>query len=109
MFRRSPRIDSATVVIQRRPGHPPPEFPEGYWPASPEPASASAWDESVAAFQRDNRAFIELTADESIDLYARIPHGTGQTVLREILLAVDHNAYHIGQLMLVRRVLERNA
>jgi hypothetical protein len=85
--------------------HVSPEFPSGYWPASAEPPSDGAWDESVARYRADLRAFAELTADESVDLFGRIPHGTGQTVLREILLAADHNAYHVGQLMMVRRIL----
>jgi hypothetical protein len=85
--------------------HVSPDFPTGYWPASQEPPSATAWDESAEAYRRDLRAFAELTNDESIDLYARIPHGDGQTILREIVLSVDHNAYHVGQLMMVRRIL----
>ena len=85
--------------------HVSPEFPDGYWPSTEAPPSEAAWDESVAAFRADLRAFAELAADESIDLHARIPHGDGQTVLREILLAADHNAYHLGQLVLVRRML----
>ncbi len=85
--------------------HVSPEWPSGYWPSSPEPPDDATWDESVAAFQRDLRALTDLATDESIDLYARIPHGDGQTILREILLAADHNAYHVGQLMMVRRIL----
>jgi len=85
--------------------HVSPEFPDGYWPSTEAPPSEAAWDESVAAFRADLRAFTELAADESIDLHALIPHGDGQTVLREILLAADHNAYHLGQLVLVRRML----
>ena len=69
------------------------------------PPSGDAWDASAEAYRRDLRALAELTADESIDLYARIPHGDGQTILREIVLAADHNAYHVGQLMMVRRIL----
>jgi len=85
--------------------HVSPKFPEGYWPTSEAPSTESAWGESVAAFQSDLRAMVDLVADESIDLYARIPHGDGQTVLREILLTADHNAYHLGQLVMVRRLL----
>ncbi|HKO56955.1 MAG TPA: DinB family protein [Thermoanaerobaculia bacterium] len=85
--------------------HVSPEFPSGYWPASAEPPTDKAWDESIARYRADLRAFAELTADDGVDLMGRIPHGTGQTVLREILLAVDHNAYHVGQLMMVRRIL----
>lgn len=85
--------------------HVSPEFPVGYWPTSEAPPTETAWDESIAAYRADLRALAALTADESIDLYSRIPHGDGQTVLREILLAADHNAYHLGQLMMVRRIL----
>lgn len=82
-----------------------PEFPAGYWPATAEPPTPTAWDESIAAFRADLRAIADLARDPSVDLYARIAHGDGQTVLREILLTADHNAYHLGQLMLVRRLL----
>jgi hypothetical protein len=85
--------------------HVSPDFPQGYWPATVEPPSEKAWEESVAAFRADLRALAEIAADPSIDLYARIPHGDGQTVLRELLLAADHNAYHLGQLVMVRRLL----
>lgn len=85
--------------------HVSPEFPAGYWPASPEPPSEQAWDESVARYQADLRAFAGLVADESVDLTGRIPHGTGQTPLREVLVAIDHNAYHLGQLVTVRKIL----
>ena len=85
--------------------HVSPEWPSGYWPAAQEPPSGDAWDASAEAYRRDLRALAELTADESIDLYARIPHGDGQTILREIVLAADHNASHVGQLMMVRRIL----
>ena len=59
----------------------------------------------MAQYEADLRAFAELVKDESADLFARIPHGTGQTPLREVLVAIDHNAYHVGQLLMVRRVL----
>ena len=93
------------LEFTRDPQHASPKFPDGYWPSTEAPPTDTAWDESVAAYRADLRAFSELTADESIDLFARIPHGTGQTVLREILLAADHNAYHLGQLVLVKRIL----
>jgi hypothetical protein len=82
-----------------------PKFPVGYWPATPAPPSDAAWDDSVESYRDALRQFAELAADPSVDLFARIPHGEGQTVLREILLAADHNAYHLGQLLLVRRLL----
>ena len=80
-------------------------WPEDYWPESAEPPSSTAWNESIKAFRDDRAALQQLAADRSVDLPARIPHGTGQTYLRELLLAADHAAYHIGQLVLVRRLL----
>ena len=93
------------LEFSRNPDHVSPAFPDGYWPASETPPTDSAWDESVAAYRADLRELADLASDESIDLFARIPHGDGQTVLREILVAADHNAYHIGQLVIVRRLL----
>ncbi|HEX7155189.1 MAG TPA: DinB family protein [Thermoanaerobaculia bacterium] len=84
--------------------HVSPEFPAGYWPPTEAPPDDGAWDERVAAYREDLRAFSKLL--ESIDLYTPIAHGSGQTPLREALLLLDHNAYHVGQLMMVRRILE---
>lgn len=81
------------------------DWPEDYWPRTPAPPSATAWDESVDAFRRDRLALQQLAADTTVDLAARIPHGTGQTYLRELVLVVDHSAYHVGQLVAVRRLL----
>lgn len=81
------------------------EWPKDYWPASPQPASAAEWEKSIAQFKRDRAALQELAANPAIDLTARIPHGTGQTYLREIGLVADHTAYHVGQLVLVRQLL----
>jgi hypothetical protein len=85
--------------------HASPPWPEGYWPASPVPGDEKAWDKSVRAFRKDRKALCDLVADPATDLYAKIPHGDGQTILREALLAADHNAYHVGQLVLVRKLL----
>ena len=82
-----------------------PKWPEGYWPASPQPPNDKAWDRSVKEFRRDLREMVELIENPSTDLHAKIPHGTGQTILREALLIADHNAYHLGQLVTVRRLL----
>jgi len=79
--------------------------PKDYWPPSAAPPTARAWRESVAAFRRDRARLEELADDASLDLLALIPHGTGQTYLRELLLVADHNAYHVGQLVAVRRCL----
>ena len=80
-------------------------FPDDYWPKNHTPPSEEAWDESISQFQSDLRAMRELIADPEQDLYARIPHGTGQTLLREAMLVADHNAYHLGQLMFLRKLL----
>lgn len=93
------------LEFSRDPQHQSPDWPSGYWPAKPAPPDDKAWDKSVRAFRRDLKALCDIVADESTDLFARIPHGNGQTILREALLAADHNAYHIGQLVLVRRLL----
>lgn len=85
--------------------HVSPPWPEGYWPESEAPPDDGAWARSVAAFRADLEAMKALVADPASDLHARIPHGDGQTLLREALLVADHNAYHLGQLVLVRRLL----
>jgi len=85
--------------------HKSPPWPEGYWPKTAAPASADAWEKSVKAVEEHVDAMRKLVADPSRDLFAPLPHGTGQTLLREALLAADHNAYHLGQLVLVRRAL----
>jgi len=93
------------LEFSRNPKHVSPEFPEGYWPKSDGPSNALAWGHSVAAFQFDLKAMCELVSDPRTDLFAPIPHGEGQTILREALLVADHNAYHLGQLVVVRRAL----
>ena len=85
--------------------HVSPQWPAGYWPASDAPPDAAAWDKSVAQVERDLEEMLRLVRDPKVDLYARIPHGTGQTPLREALVLADHNSYHVGQLVLVRRLL----
>ncbi len=85
--------------------HASPPWPEGYWPAGDPPATPTAWEESIAAFHRDRKAMEELVNNPATDLFARIPHGTGQTILREAMLIADHNAYHLGQLIMLRRLL----
>jgi uncharacterized damage-inducible protein DinB len=80
-------------------------WPDDYWPASAAPPKPADWDESIAQFRRDRAALQSLASDPKIDLFARIPHGSGQTYLRELLLVADHSAYHVGQLVTVRRAL----
>jgi DinB superfamily len=87
------------------PKHQSPEFPAGYWPSSPKPPNEKAWEKSVNSFQSDREKFKKFLSDESTDLFAKIPHGDGQTVLRQAVVAIDHNGYHIGQLILLRRLL----
>ncbi|HEY6209712.1 MAG TPA: DinB family protein [Gemmatimonadales bacterium] len=85
--------------------HVSPEWPSGYWPDTDAPGDDVAWERSVAQVERDLRAMAKLVADPKTNLFARIPHGTGQTVLREALVLADHNSYHLGQLMLLKRLL----
>jgi hypothetical protein len=89
----------------RNPKHTSPEWPTGYWPKTQAPPNKTAWTKSGKAFRADLEAMCQLVTNESTDLFARIPHGDGQTILREALLIADHNAYHLGALVLVRRLL----
>jgi DinB superfamily len=93
------------VEFSRNPKHVSPEFPAGYWPGSAAPPNEKAWGKSAAGFRSDLKGMADLVSNDSTDLYARIPHGDGQTILREALVLADHNAYHLGQLVLVRRLL----
>jgi DinB superfamily len=93
------------LEFSRNPKHVSPGFPEGYWPKTPGPPSEADWDKSVQSFERDLREMIELVKNPRTDLYAKIQHGEGQTMLREALVLADHNAYHLGQLVDVRRAL----
>jgi DinB superfamily len=93
------------LEFSRNGEHESPKWPEGYWPPKPEPADDKAWHRSVHQFRQDTDAFCQLIEDGSNDLLAKIPHGDGQTLLREALLAADHNAYHLGELVLLRRLL----
>lgn len=90
----------------RNPRHKSPEWPEGYWPKKPAPPNETAWDESVKAIYENLEGMRELITDPKHDLLATLPGGSGQTLLREALLIADHNAYHLGQLVLVRKALE---
>jgi hypothetical protein len=89
----------------RDPKHVSPGWPTGYWPATDAPPNKGAWEESIRRYRADCEALQRLVASPKTELYARIPHGTGQTILREALLVADHTAYHLGQLVLVRRLL----
>ncbi len=93
------------LEFTRNPRHVSPLWPEGYWPASDAPPDDGAWDLSVAAFRADLQAMQDLVADPATDLFRALPHGEGQTALREALLVADHNSYHLGQLVVIRRLL----
>ena len=86
--------------------HTSPKWPDEYWPKSDKPKTAKAWEESVRKFLADLDAVCRFVRDPKRDLLAPIPHGSGQTLLREALLVADHNAYHLGQIVMVRRILE---
>jgi len=92
--------------FSRNPKYKEKTFPDDYWPASEAPPSEDAWTKSIQTFDDDLKQMQELIADTKHDLLAKIPHGTGQTLLREALLVADHNAYHLGQLMFLRKMLE---
>jgi len=81
------------------------KWPDDYWPKTVAPRNAAAWTKAIAGYRRDRKTFQRLAANPKIDLLAAIPHGTGQTYLREILLIADHNGYHIGQIVALRRQL----
>ena len=83
--------------------HKSPAWPDGYWPKGAAPASAAAWTKSVKDFRKDLKAMQALVSNPRTDLYKKIPWGDGQTVLREALLVADHNAYHLGQLIMLRK------
>jgi DinB family protein len=81
------------------------KWPDDYWPKADAPPDAAAWDRSIAEFRRDRTAVKALAIDPDLDLFATIPHGSGQTYLRELLLIIDHNAYHIGEMVAARRIM----
>jgi len=93
------------LEFSRDPGHVSPPFPRGYWPVGDAPPNAVAWDRSVESFRTDLQAMQDLVAAPTTDLFRPLPHGQGQTILREALLVADHNAYHLGQQVVVRRLL----
>ena len=87
--------------------HVSPKWPEGYWPKRDEAGAAKLWKETIKGFRADLKQIEELIADSSTDLFAKIPHGDGQTILREALLVADHNAYHLGVLLVIGRMLKK--
>ena len=100
------RIAQSDILeFSRDAKHVSPEWPSGYWPKTAAPPNRNAWNKSVSAFRADHAAMCALVADESTDPYATIPHGDGQTILREALLVADHNAYHLGTLVTTLQLL----
>ena len=93
------------LEFSRHPKHASPKWPEGYWPGKDAPPSAAAWNASIKKCQRDLKAVEDLVKNPKTDLFAKIPWGEGQTILREALLIADHNAYHVAQLVDLRRLL----
>ena len=90
------------LEFSRDPKYVSPKWPEGYWPADTAPPSNAAWHESITAFEKDHGEFRKLISESSVDLLSKFPTGDGQTLLREALLIIDHNAYHVGQLVMLR-------
>lgn len=93
------------LEFSRNPKHVSPKWPDEYWPEGDAPPTAKDWDRSIRQFRADSKAMQALVADPKSDLLAPFPHGQGQTLMREALLAADHNAYHLGQLVVIRRLL----
>jgi len=93
------------LEFSRNSKHVSPAWPQGYWPGTEVPPTEAAWNKSIRKFRRDLKAMQDLVANPKTDLFARIAWGDGQTILREALLLADHNAYHLGQLLDVRRLL----
>ena len=93
------------LEFSRNKKHVSPKWPEGYWPKSEAPESDAAWNESVQQFRADQQAMVDLVENPKTDLFAKIPWGDGQTILREALLVADHNAYHLAQIVDIRRLL----
>ena len=93
------------LEFSRNAKHVSPEWPKEYWPVSAVPADDAAWNHSVEAFHHDLAAMRKMVADPASDLFTPFKHGEGQTLLREVLQLADHNAYHIGELVSLRKVL----
>jgi hypothetical protein len=100
------RIAQVDILeFSRNPKYVSPKWPDDYWPRTEAPTVKSDWDKSARAFRSDLKVMCELIADPANDLMAPIPHGQGQTLLREALLVADHNSYHLGQLVMLRKML----
>ncbi len=93
------------LEFSRNPAYVSPAWPDGYWPADPVPPNGNAWDDSVARYHADREAFERLVRDPASDLFTPLAHGSGQTLLREVLVAATHTSYHLGELVVLRRLL----
>jgi hypothetical protein len=91
------------LEFSRNPKHVSPPWPEGYWPEAEAPPNEQSWKASMSAFKKDLRVMEQLVAGKKTDLFAKLAWGDGQTILREALLLADHNAYHLGQLVMLRK------
>ena len=94
------------LEFSRNADHVSPKWPKGYWPEPTETGSEQLWNETVEKFRADLETFTDLIRDPARDLFARIPHGTGQTILREALLLADHNSNHLGALIVMNRIIK---
>jgi hypothetical protein len=94
------------LEFSRDPDHVSPEWPKGYWAKPDEPGNPTLWQQTIDQFRNDLQQMEALVADPSTDLYAKLPHGDGQTILREALLIADHNAYHLGVLSVMSRIVK---
>ncbi len=101
------KAQSDILEFSRNADHVSPEFPKGYWPTPYELGSPAMWQQTIDEFRKDLQQMEALVEDPSTDLHARIPHGDGQTILREALLTADHNAYHLGVLSVMSRILKQ--
>jgi hypothetical protein len=96
---------SDILEFSRNPDHQSPKWPEGYWPKSERPPDEEAWDQSIEGFRKDLNEFIRLVSDSKRDLFTPFEWGDGQNLMREALLVIDHNSYHLGQLAYLRKQL----
>ena len=93
------------LEFSRNPDHKSPKWPEGYWVRGKKPRDGAAWRKSINQIKKDRKDFVALLDNEDVDLYTPFPHGSGQNLLREALLIADHNSYHTGEILVVRRLL----
>jgi uncharacterized damage-inducible protein DinB len=99
------RTQADLLEFCRNPRYHEPTWPDDYWPSTPAPPDESTWERCLAEIRRDRDALARFARESDVDLTTRIPHGTGQTYLRTIIVAVDHTSYHVGQIVAVRRLL----